>query len=308
MRHTLLYIACLFVLALPSAAQDSVRTYSVEDVPNVRLTDRSQYVSDPAAILSATTKAAINAVLDSLEQSTGIETAVVMLPSIGEEEPFNFALSLFRQWGIGKKKSDNGLLILFVGDQRRVQFTTGYGVEGSLPDITCKRIQTKYMLPSFRKGDYDTGMRLGVQAVSAALQGSMEAENESDGDLSIWNYAFLIAAVVFFAVLPIYLNRQQKRCPKCGKRTLRKIATTSFKNKYGHTIRRDTFICDSCGHTTNRDDDLTRHRNNANTLTNAMIIGSMFGRGRGGAGFGGGSFGGRFGGGSSGGGGAGSGW
>lgn len=294
--------------APPAAAQDSVATYSVEDVQNVRLADRSQYVSDPTAILSASAKASINAALDSLETTTGIETAVIMLPSIGEEEPFGFALSLFRQWGIGKKKPDNGLLILFVLDQRRVQFTTGYGLEGSLPDITCKRIQTRYMIPAFRKGDYDTGMTLGVKAVCAVLDGSMKPEEQSDGDISAWHYVFLIGAVIFFAVFPVYLNKRQKRCPKCGKRALRKMATTSFRDQRGHTIRRETFICDNCGHTTNRDDDLSNRSNKIDTLTDIMLLGSMFGRGRGGGGFGGGSIGGRFGGGSSGGGGAGSGW
>lgn len=308
MRHTLLYIACLIASVLPSSAQDSIKKYAVGDVPNVRLVDRRQYVSDPSAILSSSARASISVLLDSLETTTGIETAVVVLPSIGEETPFDFGINLFRQWGIGSKKSDNGLLVLFVLDQRRVQFITGYGLEGSLPDITCKQIQTRYMLPSFRKGDYDSGMVLGVKAVCATLDGSMKPDKQESEDLSLWNYLFLIGAVLFFAIMPIYLSRQQKRCPKCGKRTLRKIATTSFRNQQGHTIRRETFICDNCGHTTNHDDDLTRRNNNAETLTNLMILGSMFGRGRGGGGFGGGSFGGRFGGGSSGGGGAGSGW
>lgn len=308
MRRILLFFATLTVLVLPLQAQDSIKKYTVDDVPNVRLTDRRQYVSDPATILSAATKTYINTCLDSLEQQTGIETAVVMLPSIGEETPFEFALQLFRQWGVGKKKSDNGLVILFVLDQRRVQFITGYGIEGSLPDITCKQIQTRYMLPSFRKGDYDTGMRLGVKAVCATLSGSMKAEKDESDDLPLWNYVFLIGAVAFFAVYPIYLSRRQKRCPNCGKRTLRRMGTTTFRDKQGHTIRREIFVCDNCGHTTNHDDDLTNHSNKLETLSDLMVIGSMFGRGRGGGNFGGGSFGGHFGGGSSGGGGAGSGW
>ena len=107
-RLQTILIACLIAVTA-WAAGDSVKEYkSVDDVPNVRLTDVRRYVSDPTSILAPAATDTIDVILGRLEKSTGIETAVVMLPSIGENDIFDFSTSLFRKWGIGKKKSDNG--------------------------------------------------------------------------------------------------------------------------------------------------------------------------------------------------------
>lgn len=92
----------LSLVATLTFAAGEAKQYTLQDVPNVRLSDVRQYVSDPSHILSAPARDSINAVLGRLEASTGIETAVVMLPSIGEADIFNFGHELFRQWGIGK--------------------------------------------------------------------------------------------------------------------------------------------------------------------------------------------------------------
>lgn len=76
--------------------------------------------------------------------------------------------------GSGQEKENNGLVILLVTDQRCIQFYTGYGLEGDLPDAICKRIQTKYMIPYLKDSNWDAGMVAGVKAVCARLDGSME--------------------------------------------------------------------------------------------------------------------------------------
>lgn len=308
MRHILLYIACLALFALPSAARDSIRAYTVEQVPNVRAADRRQYVSDPARLLSSAARDSINATLARLESGTGIETAVVMLPSIGHDDPFEFSHRLFRHWGIGKKGIDNGLVILFVEDQRSIRFTTGYGLEGALPDAACKRIQTRYMLPAFKKGDWDTGMTLGTKAVYARLKDSMKPGKKAEKPFPATNYVFILLAILLITLLPGYLNRRRRKCPRCGKHTLRKMSSSTYKNKRGLLVRRDIYVCDNCGHTTTRDNNINDGHGHASSLIDGMIIGSMLGGGRS-RGFGGGGFGGgSFGGGDSGGGGASSGW
>ena len=82
--------------------------YDVEQVPNVHLKDKRQFVSDPDNILSQSARDSINIMAMRLEMTTGIETAVVMLPTIGDADIFDFSHSLFRRWGIGKKNRDNG--------------------------------------------------------------------------------------------------------------------------------------------------------------------------------------------------------
>ncbi|MEI8086578.1 MAG: TPM domain-containing protein [Paludibacter sp.] len=164
MKKLLLIICCSFA-GLAFSAE-----YTVQSIPNPIMTDAHAYVSNPDGILKSETVQKINFVLDSLKMNTGAEVAVVMLNSIGQAELNSFATELFTAWGIGKAKQDNGLLVLFVLDQRKVKFEVGYGLEGVLPDAICKRIQTQVMTPEFKKGNYDGGMLAGIQYVQSYIR------------------------------------------------------------------------------------------------------------------------------------------
>ncbi len=294
----------LFLLvATLSFATGEEKQYTLQDVPNVRLSDARQYVSDPSHILSGSARDTINAVLGRLEESTGIETAVVMLPSIGEEDIFNFAHELFRQWGIGKQKSNNGLLILFVMDQRKVRFTVGYGLEGTMTDAMSKRIQMQRMVPRFKAGDWDGGMVDGVRAAAQVLNGSMKPEpTDDDEDMLVGIIALLI--IIGIAIFVIFLVGESQRCPKCRKKGVKRVAQQVLRLSNGRRVRRTTFLCPHCGHTFTRDENIDDSGNAAAFITGAMLGGM----GRRGGGFGGGISGGSFGGGSTGGGGSTSGW
>ena len=306
-RLQTILIACLIAVTA-WAAGDSVKEYkSVDDVPNVRLTDARWYVTDPSNILAPAAKDTINAILGRLEKSTGIETAVVMLPSIGENDIFDFSTSLFRKWGIGKKKSDNGLLILFVMDQHKVRFATGYGIEGTMTDAMSKRIQMQYMVPAFKRSDWNKGMVDGVRATAKVLDGSMEQE-AADSDSDTDDILFSIGIIVGVILLAMFVSSIKQRCPKCRKRSAMKqmgvevlrVSTGKGRRK---RIRRTTYVCQYCGHIMTKDEDIDD--NSGSAAAGGAILGSMLGSGGGG---GGGSFGGSFGGGSTGGGGSTSDW
>lgn len=291
----------LSLVATLTFAAGETKQYTLQDVPNVRLNDVRQYVSDPSHILSASARDSINAVLGRLEASTGIETAVVMLPSIGEADIFNFAHELFRQWGIGKKKSDNGLLILFVADQRKVRFTVGYGLEGTMTDAMSKRIQMQRMVPRFKAGDWDGGMVDGVRAAAQVLDGSMQPEpTDDEEDMLVGIIALLI--IIGIAIFVIFLVGEAQRCPKCRKKGVKRVAQQVLRLSNGRRVRRTTFLCPHCGHTFTRDENIDDSGNAAAFIAGAMLGG--MGRRGGGGGFSGGSFGG----GSTGGGGSTSGW
>ena len=306
-RLQTILIACLIAVTA-WATGDSVKEYkSVDDVPNVRLTDVRRYVSDPTSILSPAATDTINAILGRLEKSTGIETAVVMLPSIGENDIFDFSTSLFRKWGIGKKKSNNGLLILFVMDQHKVRFATGYGIEGTMTDAMSKRIQMQYMVPAFKRSDWNKGMVDGVRATAKVLDGSMEPE-AADSDTDTSDLLFSIGIIVGVILLAMFVSSIKQRCPKCRKRSAMKqmgvevlrVSTGKGKRK---RIRRTTYVCQYCGHIMTKDEDIDD--NSGSAAAGGAILGSMLGSSGGG---GGGSFGGSFGGGSTGGGGSTSDW
>ena len=303
-------IIALALMAVPACAADTAKGYTIDDVPNVRLQDVRQYVADPSAILSATARDTINAVLSRLEQSTGIETAVVMLPSIGENDIFDFAHELFRKWGIGKKKSNNGLLILFVMDQHKVRFTTGYGIEGTMTDAMSKRIQTTVMVPRFKQADWDGGMVEGVRAAAKVLDGSMSPDADDGGGDDTFIAFFMLGLIVVVTIVVIVVLGEQQRCPKCRKRgTLQKVDSKLMRvggsaRSGGRRIRRTTYVCKYCGHIVVKDED---EPDGGDAFATGAVLGSMLGSGPR-SGGGGGSFGGSFGGGSTGGGGSTSSW
>ena len=137
-----LFICCL--MATMSLAQE---VYTVDNLPNVHLHDATRYVCNPANILTPVATDSIDSMLYALEQQTGIETVVAVLPTIGDADCYDFAFALGNKWGVGKSKNDNGLVVLLVTDQRCIQMVTGYGLEGHLPDAICKRIQLNDMIP-----------------------------------------------------------------------------------------------------------------------------------------------------------------
>ncbi len=143
--------------------------YTLETVPNPK--ERNLFVSNPDGILQSGTVDLINAKLDALSKETSTEVAVVVLNSIANESIDDFATKLFAHWGIGQKDLNNGLLVLFVMDQRMIKFETGYGLEGVFPDAISKRIQSQQMIPQFKKGNYDQGFIDGIERIIAQVKG-----------------------------------------------------------------------------------------------------------------------------------------
>jgi uncharacterized protein len=118
----------------------------------------------------------LTTLLKSLEKKTSVQVAVVVLESIGDADIFEFSQELFTAWGIGSKGNDNGLLLLMAKQNRTVRFHTGYGLEGALPDVICKRIEREYMVPEFKNGNYSAGILAGIQQVNKILTDPQYAE------------------------------------------------------------------------------------------------------------------------------------
>lgn len=167
-------------------APEVQRSYTPGEVPNPKNQGAWNWVSNPDGILSDETVTEINGLLTGLEDSLSIEVAVVVLNSIGDEVPREFACELFNLWRIGKSALDNGLLVQLILDRREVTFETGYGLEGILPDVICYRIQQQAMVPWLAEDDFDRGMLQGVWAVVEKLYGSDSGLEDSVGPESSW--------------------------------------------------------------------------------------------------------------------------
>lgn len=288
--------------------------YTVESIPNVRLTDSKNHVSNPDNIISPDDIRTINMYLNALEDSTGIEVAVVAIESIGNNDARMFATDLFKHWGIGKKADDNGLLIQLITEpsQRSVVFETGYGLEGVLPDIICYRLQQKYMVPEMKLGNFSSGMLQGVIAVSdyllssdyerKAMVGSGTDEAE---DIPFWIFFLLFLGapigIIVIILISTWYKRRPKICPKCGHKTFVFVRQQTIQRATytSEGIAVDVYRCTNCGYS-------EEHRHKINRLKRETAGPIILGGGGFGGGLGGGSFGGggSWGGGRSGGGGS----
>lgn len=174
--------------------------HTVDDIPIPRFADKTKYVSNPDGILSPEAVYRCDTTLLSLEKKTGIQVFVVAVGDIEGGDTFSFAMRLAEKYKVGEKERDNGLVILLSTVQRRVQFVTGYGLEGDLPDAICKRIQIKYMNPFFSDGNWDEGMIQGVTATAAVLDGTMQNLSEDEDSASP------IFLVILFIIILVWIG------------------------------------------------------------------------------------------------------
>ena len=192
LHHSL--IALLVALTTWSATAQTT-TYRVEDVPNVQLIDYTRFVSDPNDSIDEADEAALNQRIGYLRDSLDVEIAVVVLPAIDGDtygSAREFANELFNTWGIGKKETNRGLLILLITneDNREITFEVGYGLEGQLTDGLCKLIQKHRMIPLMKEGRYGEGLLAGVEEVRKVLtkDSTLEAEKKrkTRNQILIW--------------------------------------------------------------------------------------------------------------------------
>ncbi|BDA78041.1 hypothetical protein LPTSP3_g09710 [Leptospira kobayashii] len=126
--------------------------------------DQVGYLNDSGAISE------LNERISRTESETQAEIAIVVLPSVGDYSPKEFATALFEAWGIGKKGKDNGVLFLHVVDQRRLEIETGYGMESILTDIKCKRILDELVIPEFKGENFSLGIVKGLRGIQRGIQ------------------------------------------------------------------------------------------------------------------------------------------
>lgn len=131
----------------------------------------SGFVNDYAGVLTPDQGRALENKLSAFEKETGNEISVVTVKNLGGDTIENFAVRLFRDWGIGKKNKDNGVLLLIAKEDRRMRIEVGYGLEGALTDLQSFWIIDNIMKPAFRAGDYYGGIDKAVDKVSGAAKG-----------------------------------------------------------------------------------------------------------------------------------------
>lgn len=188
MARALIWPALLIVAigaAGPAAAQP--------DFPSL-----SGRVVDQAEILRSSAERAITEQLQAHEAETTNQVVVVTLRSLQGYSIEDFGVRLGRHWGIGQEGRDNGVLLIVAPNQRKVRIEVGYGLEGDLTDALARTIIDTEILPDFRRGNLERGVRAGTDAILAAIAGTYEAPTRSTGsDRSGGDLKIIVLALVF---------------------------------------------------------------------------------------------------------------
>jgi len=143
------------------------------------------YVNDFTGILDSSTKTKLEQTLASFEIKTGDEVAVAIVKSLEGRTVEDYAVDLYKTWGIGKKGKDNGILILVSPSEGQMRIEVGYGLEGVINDAMAGRIIREKMIPAFKEGRYDVGIWNGTMTVLeiVAKDAGIQLNPDSDKQL-----------------------------------------------------------------------------------------------------------------------------
>lgn len=213
MRKLLPLLFVLFILFIPAVQIAGAIEYPV----------LTEHITDNAGIINAEYRQKIGDLLDRIEKNTTAEVAVLTIKSLEGEDKATYATEVGQKSGIGKKDTDNGLLLLIAmddgqGNGKGAYFVaTGYGLEGTLPDATVLKINEEVLLPYLKKGK-ETGDNTyygqGIYAEMLVFEGLLSNNSEivskygtssSSGGSGGLEWIIIIIIVVIFAIVILVL-------------------------------------------------------------------------------------------------------
>jgi len=128
-------------------------------------------VVDQTGTLSAGDIDALTQKLKDLETRKGSQVAVLIVPTTQPETIEQFSIRVAEAWKIGRKKIDDGALLVIAKDDRKLRIEVGYGLEGAIPDVTARRIIDEIIVPQFKSGDYPGGVSAGIDRIIRVIDG-----------------------------------------------------------------------------------------------------------------------------------------
>ncbi|GAB3176694.1 TPM domain-containing protein [Telluribacter humicola] len=159
-------------------------------------------VNDFANALSADQRAALERKLVAYDDSTSSQIALVIVPTTGQYPIADYAFKLGREWGVGEKDKNNGIVLLWAPKDRKVFIATGYGLEGAIPDAIANRIISDVIIPQFRNEQYYQGLDQGIDTIIKYASGEYKADpSASQGEEG--PSGFMIFVIVFIIIMII---------------------------------------------------------------------------------------------------------
>ncbi|MFW2475579.1 MAG: TPM domain-containing protein [Sediminibacterium sp.] len=164
-------------------------------------------VTDKANVLSKEQREALEQKLVALDDSSSNQIAVVLLPTLDGYPIEEYANKLFRDWGIGNAKTNNGVLIIAAIEDRKIRIEVGYGLEGAIPDIIASNIIQQDIAPNFKDGNYYRGLDRAIESLAKAAVGEYNVKRIKKNKDGVTGKSLLTFIFILFVVLMIVARK-----------------------------------------------------------------------------------------------------
>lgn len=158
------------------------------------------YVLDLSNKLSPEEKQNLEQKLRGYADSTSTQLEIVIVPTTGNTDPYDYAMEIGKAWGVGQKDKNNGLVLLIASETRKIRIVTGRGLESVLPDAICKRIINRILKPALKQGNYFGGIDAATTEMMQRASGTFQSDGNGEGEKGI-PLVFII--VIFFIIITI---------------------------------------------------------------------------------------------------------
>ena len=178
----------------------------------------AKYFNDYAAVVSPAAAAQLNSQLEQFERDSYNQIVVAVYPKMQSDSSVeDYCVRVFNAWHVGQKDKNNGAVLFVFVQDHKMFLSTGYGLEGALPDATCKDIIEDVIKPRFKANDFDGGFAAGVNAIIAATKGEYHGTGRTVAERgrNSGNQPG-IAAFIFFIFLFVVLAMVVSRSKNSG--------------------------------------------------------------------------------------------
>jgi uncharacterized protein len=160
------------------------------------------HFNDYAGLVPAATAQSLNAELAQFERDTSNQIVVAIYPHLQTDSSIeDYTVRVAQAWRVGQADKKNGAVLFIFSQDHKLYIQVGYGLEGVLPDATCKQIVANEITPRFRTGDYAGGVTAGVHALLAAARGEYHGTGRTVADRHSGDAGGLSPLAIIFLIL-----------------------------------------------------------------------------------------------------------
>ncbi|MCE2859973.1 MAG: YgcG family protein [Oxalobacteraceae bacterium] len=167
----------------------------------IKVPDLTGRIVDLTATLDSSQQQTLEQRLQAFEQEKGTQMTVLIVPATGAEPIEQFSMRVAEQWQLGRKKIDDGAILVIAKNERKLRIEVGYGLEGALNDAVSKRIIDEVIVPAFQRNDFYGGISAGIDAMMRVVAGEPLPEPAGKEDWQVSGAGLL--PLIFFAALVV---------------------------------------------------------------------------------------------------------